>query len=427
MGEFIFSSYGYDEPSKTAHFRYQNNGITCTESVVFTTVKHGYNHEALQRALFLAFVLIGTSYYKTFPSTSVRFEAGSLDSWQADFFTSVYQDGMSQFAFENNLTRADLATFSASTEIAASPAAYKTSDTTPLVLQSGGKDSLLLASLLRENKKDFTAFYISSGETHPSVLEQLGSELVTVQRIIDKEALRRASKQGGLNGHVPVTYIVQSIALLQAILLGKDTVLTAIGHEGEEPYRYIQDLPVRHQWAKIWQSEQQFAEYVQRYVANEIHIGSPLRKYTELKIAELFTMHSWHDYAHAFSSCNVFNYTQGHNNTTLGWCGNCAKCANSFLLFAPFVALPELTSVFNGENLFKKPSLQQVFKGLLGIDGAEKPFECIGEEAELRTAYHMAHLSDSQYQLPFSVPESHFNYQQLYPSQSQFEPYIHSV
>ena len=102
----------------------------------------------------------------------------------------------------------------------------------------------------------------------------------------------------------------------------------------------------------------------------------------------------------------------------LGWCGECAKCANSFLLFAPFVAFDDLIDVFNGENLLAKPGLAVVYKGLLGIDDVEKPFECVGEEAELRLAYQLARQNDSRYMLPFDVPGSTFDYEAEYPAQS---------
>jgi hypothetical protein len=108
---------------------------------------------------------------------------------------------------------------------------------------------------------------------------------------------------------------------------------------------------------------------------------------------------------------------QGNDNTELKWCGECPKCANSFLLFAPFVPADELKSLFNGQDLFEKPMLQETFKGLLDIDGVMKPFECVGETAELRLAYHMA--EDRGYgKLSFDVPESDFDYQHEYDAQA---------
>ncbi len=421
---FQFKNYSFDDATKQADFVYVNNGIQFTESISFINMVPGYNTEALERALFLAFVLIGTSYYKTFPTEGVELLVGEIDEWQAEFFSSVYQEGLSQFASENSLTRSDLAHFVAS-GTGSRATDYIATDQSPLVLQSGGKDSLLLATLLSQKHTVFDAWNLSSGSSHPSVLDTIGNSLVTATRQIDTENLTNAGEHGALNGHVPVTYIVLSIALVQAILLGKDTVLSAIGHEGEEPYMYIGDLPVSHQWSKTWKAEQQLAKYIKNYISPVIQLGSPLRKYSELKIAELFTSESWEAYAHQFSSCNVGNYKQGQNNQMLGWCGDCPKCANSFLLFAPFVDPTNLIEVFSGENLFQKPSLVETFKGLLDVDGVVKPFECVGETDELRLAYHLAHQKSSgEYVLPFTVDDSGFDYEAAYEHQTWTDDYI---
>jgi hypothetical protein len=232
--------------------------------------------------------------------------------------------------------------------------------------------------------------------------------------MIDREALAQAAADGGLNGHVPITYILMSLALVQAILTGKRHILTAIGHEGEEPHATIGDLSVTHQWSKTWAAEQEFQTYVHRYISPNILIGSPLRQYSELAIAELFVEKCWEQYGKKFSSCNVANYGQGVDNSDLKWCGECAKCANSWLLFAPFVAAGELRATFKTEqDLFIKPQLAEIFKGLLGVDGVLKPFECVGEIKELQKAYHLAQ-QNGYAALPFAVPESDFDYYAKY-------------
>jgi len=277
---------------------------------------------------------------------------------------------------------------------------------------------LLTASLLSEKDEQFVPWYISSSSVYPVILDDLGYKLQTTMREIDHVGLKLAAEQGGKNGHVPVTYIVQSLALVQAILLDKNKVLVSIGHEGEEPHDWIGDLPVNHQWSKTWSAEQAFSQYVKKYISTDITVGSPLRQYSELRVAELFVQHSWQKFGHRFSSCNIANYQQGADNSELKWCGNCPKCANSYLLFAPFLDANELNSIFDGQDLFEKASLQEIFKGLLGIDDVMKPFECVGEVDELRLAYYMAQQRGGYSSLSFDVPESVFDYQAEYPSQN---------
>ena len=414
--KFIFDSYSFDAASLTATFNYKfDDGREFREEIIFTEATT-YDQAVLDRALFLAFVLIGTSYYKTFPTREVEFSHHTIDKDQADFFNSVYQEGLSQFAFENKLTRNDLAHFEATGNKISEPGNYRGNGI--VALESGGKDSLLVASLLEERGTEFTPWFVSSTDNYPQVLDGFKTPLLIAKRLLDHENLQKARVDGGKNGHVPVTYILESLALIQAILLGKSSVVVSIAQEGEEAHEQIGDLPINHQWSKTWTAEQALASYVEKYIATGLRIGSPLRQYSELKMAELFVKHAWAKYGHTFSSCNVINYKQGHMNATLKWCGECPKCANSYLLFAPFLEAAELQSLFNGQDLFTKPFLQETFKGLLGIDGVMKPFECVGEVDELRVAYQMAQKRGGYQNLPFAVPASSFDYAKTYPAQA---------
>ena len=414
MNPFFFESYDFKPETGIASFRYSVGAHAFCETVTFTQRDESYNTAALDRALFLAFLVIGTSYFKTFPTPHVVFSTGVIDEWQAAFLNEVYQEGLSQYAYENSLTRGKLAQFSATTTETVLPTEYSGQGT--IALQSGGKDSLLSAVLLEQSGEAFSTLYVTSGASHPAVLDTLASELLIVQRSIDTAALQQASEDGGRNGHVPVTFIVQAIALVQAVLVNRSTVLASIGHEGEEPHAHLGDLSVTHQWSKTWPAEQLFAEYVARYVAPTIRVGSPLRSMSELTISRLFAERAWQRFGAAFSSCNRANYGQGADNQHLAWCGDCPKCANAFLLFAPFVSYDALTAVFGGKDLFAQPSLQETFKGLLGVEGVMKPFECVGEVDELRYAYHLTDGSEYE-RLPFDVPSSTFDPQQTYPAQ----------
>lgn len=410
MSTFVFEAYSYADG--VARFHYRQDDLSYTEEISFDDVVTEYDKEAFERALFLAFVLVGASYYKCFPAQSVRFEQGSLDEWQANFYNETYREGLSQFAYENQLDPAEFAVFTSTIEAADSAVHYEGEG--DVAMQSGGKDSLLLATMLQERGRAFTPWYCSTSDKHPSVLDDLPTVLIVSKRTIDRQHIAEARARGGLNGHVPVTYILSSIAILEAILRGKVRVLTAIGHEGEEPHAYIGDTAVRHQWSKTWPAEQAMAEYVKRYISPDIMIFSPLRRYSELRIAELFVEQAWEKYGHHFSSCNLANYMQGQGNTTLTWCGECPKCANSYLLFAPFLNADELQSLFGGKDMFTDQTLDTTFRGLLGIEGTMKPFECVGEIDELRRAYHMAQQRGGYGQLSFEVPESNFDYKKEY-------------
>lgn len=416
MRTFVFENYEFNSTTRTAAFMYSfDEERRFREEVIFNAAAESYDEATLKRALFLAFILTGVSYYKLFPGAVIRWQAGGIDEWQSGFMDKVYQEGLGQFAFENGLTRGELAHFKPTMATRADAVSYHGSGV--LSLQSGGKDSLLTAIMLERMGTAFDSFYITSGDAHPHILDGVGERLYIARRSIDLTALRAGMETGGLNGHVPVTYIVMADALIQAVLLNKSIILASIGHEGEEAHEWIGDLPINHQWSKTWQGEQLFSEYVRRYISPDIKIGSPLRRYSELRIAELFAELAWGTYGHEFSSCNRANYRQGSDNTVLQWCGECPKCANFYLLFSPFIDAAELQGLFAGQDLYKKATLKGIFQGLLGIDGAMKPFECVGEVDELRRAYDMSQRREGYGKLGFDVPLSSYDYRQTYSSQ----------
>ena len=419
---FKFLDYNFNPETHQAFFRYEGvDGIVFTEKVTFAYDPHSpyeYTGEILDRALFLAWILIGTSYYKAHPTTEVELPV-EIDRWQADFFNHVYQEGLSQFAFENNLTRADLAHFHPDDKgptVEALTSSLSYSGQGNIVLQSGGKDSLLVGKLLEKAGVEFSPWYITSSpdQDYPTVIDSWKTTPEIAVREIDLANLRQT---GGLNGHVPVTYINESLALIQAILDHKNTVIASIAQEGNEAHTTVGDLEVNHQWSKSWSAEQLLAEYTARYISPDLHIGSPLRKYSELRVAELFIQNCWIEFGDKFSSCNRANYQQGHQNKILT-CADCAKCANSYLLFCPFLPAAELQAIFGNEELFTKASLTNIYKGLLGIDDFIKPFECVGTVDELRKAYEMR--GEDYAELPFSVPASDFDYLMEYPIQEYF-------
>jgi hypothetical protein len=66
------------------------------------------------------------------------------------------------------------------------------------------------------------------------------------------------------------------------------------------------------------------------------------------------------------------------------WCNACPKCAYSFLGLAAHLPPDVVVPIF-GRNLLDDGALLDEFAGLLQLDGAVRPFECIGEPDDARS------------------------------------------
>jgi len=206
--EFVFKRYDYDKTSGVLTFEYGfDDAVQFQERVHFET-NESYDDALFDRAVFMAFVLAGISYYKCYPTKNVRFDKHEITRDQADFFTNVYRNGLSQFVYENGLSPEDIVTFKATTSELVGPLPYGGNGI--IALQSGGKDSLLLARLLEEKGIDFSPWYVSQVANHPTILDSLPGTLITPRREIDRSALTTEQEKGALNGHVPVTFITPS-------------------------------------------------------------------------------------------------------------------------------------------------------------------------------------------------------------------------
>src|SRR5690606_11803653 len=111
-----------------------------------------------------------------------------------------------------------------------------------------------------------------------------------------------------------------------------------------------------------------------------------LRPLSELRIAELFAKVGFEKYKSLFSSCNRAFVLE---SKSMSWCGECSKCAFTFLILSPFIDQPELEKLWGGNNLLLDPSLEATYRQLLGIEG-DKPLDCVGEIKESRAAMRLA-------------------------------------
>jgi hypothetical protein len=202
-------------------------------------------------------------------------------------------------------------------------------------------------------------------------------------RTIDPRLLE-LNAHGALNGHIPITAIVSSIALLTAATQGIDAVLMANERSASAGNLTWNGVEVNHQFSKSRRAERLLADAVAE-IPDAPRIFSILRPASELQIAQTFAT-KLDRYHSAFTSCNrVFGLDPDER---LGsWCCDCDKCRFVFLVLAPFMTPERLTAIF-GKDLLDDPDQYEGF-ALLTATGGEKPFECVGEVRESLAAIHL--------------------------------------
>ena len=362
--------------------------------------------QAIDAAARLVFLLAGVSYYKT--AAPARIDLGEVVATDAEraFLHSFYLDGLGEFAYRNQLDLTDLridghrAPPGVSTparlpepQPSRPRSASKSSRSTrPLVPFGGGIDSVVTVEWVRAGHPD-TALFVANWQgdrfeaiEEPAAVTRL--PVVRAERTLDP-ALdpRTAADRGFLNGHVPVTGILSAIAVLTAVLTGRDSVVMSNEWSASSATIDTATGAVNHQYSKSLAFEAGFRQLLAANPVIDVDYFSALRPYSELWVAERFARLS--QYHRHFRSCNrAFHMDRGKRLDH--WCGHCDKCCFIDLILAPFLPRQELVAIFGGHEPLADPALADRFRSLVGLTGTSKPFECVGDIGESRTALRLA-------------------------------------
>lgn len=392
---FRFAACTVDEPTATVTLGYRLEGetpVAFTETVRFDGVRwptDPQRREVLRRLARLLHLLAGVSYYKAAVPPRMLLDAaadagpGELTPRLRALLDAVYTLGLGEFAYRNQIDVRERVRFPAAVDAdAPAPVALAPTGRT-LVPIGGGKDSVVALEVVERAGRDAVCFSVgqadpivrcvaASGRPHAVALRQLAPTIGEV------------NAAGALNGHVPVTAVVSTIALMTAVLHGADAVAMANERSASEGNLVWNGLDVNHQWSKGAAFEAAFRDVLEHEVARGLDYRSVLRPASELAIARAFSrLRRYHPH---FTSCNtVFRLDPARRNSH--WCGDCPKCRFVFLALAPYLDPAELTAIF-GVDLLDDPAQYDGFCDLAGLR-EHKPFECVGEEAESLVAMRM--------------------------------------
>jgi UDP-N-acetyl-alpha-D-muramoyl-L-alanyl-L-glutamate epimerase len=394
LAPFRYETYELDPAQNLLTCSYSLGDRRFTEKITFPAAARAqerWDSQAAAEAARLVFLLAGVSYYKTAAPLVIELGEHPVTSTERRFLRAFYLDGLGEYAYRNDLDLSGLQIEGPQRPEPAGPdqAARPAGPGRPLVPFGGGIDSIVTIELVR-GRTDPALFIVNRPADRFDAIERpaavAGLPIVRAEREIDEQLLR-SRELGFRNGHVPVTGILSAIAVMAAVLDGRDTVVMSNEWSASVPTLEADGRPINHQYSKSAAFEESFRRVLASALGGELNYFSALRPYSELWVAQRFARLT--EYHSTFRSCNEAFYADPKRR--LGyWCGHCDKCCFIDLILAPFMSAADLGGIFGGREPLANAGLAERFRTLLGTSAVSKPFECVGDVGECRAAALLA-------------------------------------
>jgi hypothetical protein len=392
VSSFTFGTYKIDVKRSVVTFTYRVEfkfGIakTFTDRLFFKDVVpelwEKIPKNVLEPTLQALLLMLGINYWPIFRTSNMRIEGFTLTRAQAQFWDSLYLNGLAEFFFTQKINFHNLIAFPYDTSAAALAPTRFNLLARALLLNGAGKDSILSAEILKASGTPFDFFAFAPTPAHKRIAKLVGANTISVTR-------RQDPLIGWLmTSAYPSVSTFTFIATLLAELLGYNSIIFSNERSSDFGNLNYLGLEVNHQWCKSSAAEKMINNYIQSYITPDISTRSLLRKYSELEIVRRFVHYP--KYLYDVTSCNAYfwepRFVQLLSRTNY-WCKRCPKCIFLFACFSAFLPKKELVNIF-GADLYTRKRLLSSFRRILGIEGF-KPLDCVGEPEEMILAMHYA-------------------------------------
>lgn len=378
-----------DEAGSVLRCRYDLDGRVFEEQIVLGAGTD-WSDPAVREAARLVHLLAGVSYFKAGAPPRIDLGEVPVRPGEREFLRTYYQEGLGEFAYRNDIDlHVDVV---GGVEAGPAPLA-RTDPARPLIPFGGGIDSIVTVDevLAKGDAVSDPALFVLSrlGDRFVAIeapAAATGLPVLRAERALDPQILR-SGELGFLNGHVPVTGILSAIAVLVAVADGRGAVVMSNEWSASSGNVRVGPRTINHQWSKSLAFEAGFRSLLADALPGGPDYFSLLRPWSELAIAERFAaLERFHP---SFRSCNrAFHIDPGQRLDT--WCGRCDKCCFIDLILSPYLAATSLRAVFGGAEPLEHRDLLPAFRTLLGLGAGVKPFECVGDVEECRTAAVLA-------------------------------------
>lgn len=388
IDHFRYDDLDIDEAAGALRMRYSLDDQWSFEEMVHVEIGRGWSDAATEAAR-LVYLLSGISYYKAAAPAVIDLGSTPVRDGEIAFLHDFYVSGLGEFAYRNGLGALQVRV------TGGGPPPHPLTDVgvdrnAALIPFGGGIDSIVTVEDLRQVRPGSRLFIVNSRGDRFDTIERAaavtGLDVVRADRHLDTQVLR-SREVGFLNGHVPVTGILSSLAVLAAVLQGAGEVVMSNEWSSSIGNVEVDGVTVNHQYSKSWRFEQGFRAVLEGALPEAPTYYSHLRSRSELWVAERFaTLSRYHD---VFHSCNrAFHIDPARRLAR--WCGRCDKCCFIDLVLAPFMDRNDLARIFDGREPLDDVDLLGTFRTLLALDEDLKPFECVGDVDECRVAAAVA-------------------------------------
>jgi UDP-N-acetylmuramoylalanine--D-glutamate ligase len=383
---FEFTSYRFEPDKKRIVFNYKQEfsnqePLVFSEAIILpeTPNTSAIPKQLLDKLLEGLHLAIGISYYKFYCATKAK-TPYAFSKKEADFWNTIYKDGLGEFYFRNKLDPKKSPKFPYDKKIKSQTFSLDINNKC-LVAISGGKDSIVAAEVLKEQGIDITTFFTETNrksELVDGVVKEMGAKFLKIQRFLDAQVFNKHK----YDGHIPISAVYAFLGIFYAVLYKYSFFIVANEHSSNFGNIKYKGRTINHQWSKSSEFENLFSDYVNNIISPDVKYFSLLRPFYEIRIAELFSKYK--KYFPYFSSCNK-NFKLKKEEKPGLWCGQCPKCVFVFTLLSAFLTKNELINIFK-KNLYQDKNLLPLFKDILGL-GKMKPFDCVGTFEESKTAF----------------------------------------
>ncbi|CAN5759911.1 hypothetical protein BH11PAT2_BH11PAT2_02680 [soil metagenome] len=344
--------------------------------------------EVLEPTLQALLLMLGINYWTVYPTSNIRIEGFTLTKEQAQFWDSLYLNGLGEYFFDMKMDFHGLIAFPYDASAVAPPATRFERPARALLLNGAGKDSILSAELLKKSGTPFDFFAFGPSLAHERIATLVGAKTISVTRRRDSR-INPVALWHRVSAAYPSVSTFTFTATLLAELLGYDSIIFSNERSADIGNLTYLGLEVNHQWCKSSEAEKITNDYIQRYITPDIRTSSLLREYSELEIVSRFVQHP--KYLYTVTSCNsyfCFSRLEQRFLRTPYWCRSCPKCIFLFACFAAYLPKKEVVKIF-GANLYSRRRLRPLIRRILGVEGF-KPLDCVGEPEEMILAMHYA-------------------------------------